>query len=169
MVQEKTFREDLFYRLDGNIIDIPPLRERGDDVVLLFKYFCKKFREEHACTYDVDLNKIKSELLSYHWQGNVRELQKFCEYLFVIYDRLDTEIVIKEMKQKKSGFRNSNINLLNKMLANPDYIKATEEFERNYLQYHLRNNNNKVSVVAKLLNLNRSTVYQKISKYGIEI
>ncbi len=169
MVKENTFREDLFYRLDGYIINLPPLRDRGDDIMILFKYFCEKFRNEHTCFLDIDPDKLKPELTSYPWLGNVRELQKFCEYLTVIYDQVDNDTVIREMKQKKAGERSSSIVMFSKMLANSNYTQATENFEKTYLQYHLRQNNNKVSRVAKLLKVNRSTIYQKISKYGIEI
>ncbi|MCF7814780.1 MAG: sigma-54 dependent transcriptional regulator [Candidatus Cloacimonetes bacterium] len=169
LVKEKSFRKDLFFRLDGNIIQLPPLRARSDDILILFHYFCEKYKQDQSGSFDIDLKKLRSEFLAYHWPGNVRELKKLTEYLFVMYDHFDNDIVIKELKRRKTGRQETIFNDIETIIANQDYEEATAEFDKKYLQYHLRRHNNKVSKVAKILNLNRSTIYQKINKYGIEI
>jgi formate hydrogenlyase transcriptional activator len=79
MVEEKTFRADLFYRLNVYPISLPPLRERKDDISLLVAYFVRKFSRQMNKVIDHIPNEVAEILEGYHWPGNIRELQNFIE------------------------------------------------------------------------------------------
>jgi DNA-binding NtrC family response regulator len=85
-VQEKTFREDLFFRVSAVPITIPPLRERGDDVVLLAEYFLEKYRGEFGKPRLAFTGEARERLRSYPWPGNVRELQNAVERAAILSD-----------------------------------------------------------------------------------
>ncbi|MDJ0766627.1 MAG: sigma 54-interacting transcriptional regulator [Myxococcota bacterium] len=70
MVKQETFREDLYYRLNGSVVSLPPLRRRGKDILLLAEHFLKAFSQEHFLS-----QKAKQLLCRYHWPGNIRELE----------------------------------------------------------------------------------------------
>jgi len=165
MVSQNKFRKDLFYRLDGNIITIPPLRERGDDIVILFEYFSSKYSEKHHCSYCTDCSSLKKDLSLYHWPGNVRELERFTQSLFVMHDMVDNKIVLKALNFKKNG--KENISEMSQLLSSEDFTSTTEEFEKQYIEHQLKLNNYKVSTVAKKFGMDRTTLYKKIKKYNL--
>jgi len=169
LVEERKFREDLFYRLEGNIITLPPLRERDGDVVILMNHFINEYSEKHLCSIDVNCKLLKNELTSYNWPGNVRELQKFVEYLFVIYDKVDNETIITEIKSKIKGRKPINKNTIVDLLVKNSYYEATNNFEKRYLEYQLMLNRNQVSKTAKKIGLERTTLYKKIKRYNMKI
>jgi len=165
---EGKFRDDLFYRLDGHIITLPPLRERGNDIILLFEFFCDHFSQIHHCHLELDLDEIKRSLLNYYWPGNVRELKKFCEYLFVIYDKIDTKIVLEELSNKISGNVLRSKQKMYKYLSINDHKDAMDSFEKKYLEHQMKLHDNKVSIMAETLGLDRTTLYKKLKKLGIK-
>jgi len=167
LVEERKFREDLFYRLEGNIIKLPPLRERGDDILILFDYFCDKSADKHSCSTEIESASLKETLSSYHWPGNVRELQKFIEYIHIMYDKIDNGIIIEELKRKMHGVKSSNQNAMNSIITTNKFTDAKNAFEREYLEYQLSLYNNKVSLTAKKIGLERTTLYKKIKKYDL--
>jgi formate hydrogenlyase transcriptional activator len=79
MVQERTFRADLYYRLNVFPIALPPLRERGEDVPLLVRHFVRKFAERQGKSIDEIPGEVMEALKRYVWPGNIRELQNFIE------------------------------------------------------------------------------------------
>ena len=79
MVEEKTFRADLYYRLSVFPINLPPLRERKDDIPLLVNYFMRRFSRQMGKSIDEVPDSVMEILQSYHWPGNIRELQNFIE------------------------------------------------------------------------------------------
>jgi formate hydrogenlyase transcriptional activator len=78
-VEEKTFRADLYYRLSVFPINLPPLRERKDDIPLLVNYFMRRFSRQLGKSIDQVPDGVMEILQSYHWPGNIRELQNFIE------------------------------------------------------------------------------------------
>jgi two-component system nitrogen regulation response regulator NtrX len=169
LVRQKKFRKDLFYRLEGNIIKLPPLKDRGNDVVLLMRFFFQKLLEKYNDkTIDVDFRIAQRSLSIYEWPGNVRELEKFCEYLFVMYDNITNEVIANEINTKKRGGSLTNdLADFDQFLTLEDYSFALEEFERLYLKYQLERTDNNISALAKTIGLDRSTVYKKLKKYDL--
>ena len=84
MVKQGNFREDLFYRLNVVAVELPALRERGNDIVLLLHHFLHYFAEENGFNVPDLENDAIDTLLQYSWPGNVRELRNFCENLVVL-------------------------------------------------------------------------------------
>lgn len=169
LVSEGKFREDLYYRLDGNVISLPPLRERGDDIMILFKYFCRKFSEKHHCQLNLDCSILKKAFTSYHWPGNVRELEKFAESLSVMHDIITYDTISEELRFKKSGAHKSSLYSIYKLLNVDDYNLAVENFNKLYLSNQLTQNNYKISDIADKLGIDRTTLYKKMKKYDITI
>ncbi len=85
-VENKNFREDLYYRLNVIPIVLPPLRSRGDDILLLAEYFLNKFREKRLSRKLQISSQAKTMLISYSWPGNVRELENFMERMTILCD-----------------------------------------------------------------------------------
>ncbi|MCS6820759.1 MAG: sigma-54 dependent transcriptional regulator [Microscillaceae bacterium] len=102
-IEQKKFREDLYYRLSTMPIYVPPLRERGNDILLLFRKFATDFAEKY-CTRPIELNEAaKQTLLSFRFPGNIRQLKNLVEQLSVLeYDRVITpEMLLKAMPQEQ--------------------------------------------------------------------
>jgi two-component system nitrogen regulation response regulator NtrX len=167
LVEENNFREDLYYRLEGNIIHLPPLRERGNDIILLMEYFFNKYSSKHESILEVELNKLRDKLHSYNWPGNVRELEKFCEFLLIMYDKIDNNTIKAELDNKKTGSSQNGFSDISKLLAQNNYITALEGLEKKYLEFQLLKYGNKVSLMAEKIGLDRSTLYKKIKKYNL--
>ncbi len=167
-VQDGKFRKDLYFRLEGNIINIPPLRSRGNDILLLTEHFLNHFAYKHKRTLDVSLPLLKDDLMSYSWMGNVRELRKFCEYLSILNDVITNDTIRNELRRKKAGNTLAD-NSMESFFQMKDFTEGIENFEKHYLQYHLNKHNGKVSETAHDLNLDRSTLYKKIKRFGLII
>ncbi|MDY6915265.1 MAG: sigma-54 dependent transcriptional regulator [Candidatus Cloacimonadota bacterium] len=169
LVRNKKFRKDLYYRLEGNTIELPPLKDRGKDVTLLMRYFFEKLLEKYTDKIiDVDFRISQNSLLSYEWPGNVRELEKLCEYLFVMYDKIDNDVIANEINAKKRGSTASEIYEFEQLLELGDYNLAVNQFEKIYLKSHLEKNDFKITSLAQAIGLDRSTVYKKLKKYHIK-
>ena len=167
LVEENKFREDLYYRLEGNIIHLPPLRERGNDIKLLMEYFFNKYSSKHESILKIDLNRLSDKLHSYNWPGNVRELEKFSEYLLIMHDEIDNNTILAELDNKKTGYSQNGFSDISKLLTGDNYIAALEGLEKKYLEFQLLKYDNKVSVMAEKIGLDRSTLYKKIKKYNL--
>jgi two-component system nitrogen regulation response regulator NtrX len=157
------FREDLYYRLNVVPIRIPPLRERKSDIKILADHFLKQIADELGRS----LKKLSSEaldaLLDYSWPGNVRELRNLIERLCILTtgdsirrEDLPPLELLREEDARKDPFG----------------LKTYQEFkdfiEKEFLVKKLRENNGNVSRTARLLDMQRSNLYKKLEKYGIE-
>lgn len=157
MIKESLFRQDLLYRIETIRLYIPPLRERGDDVIQFAFYFIKKF----ALKYNKEGLSINSEALEklkkYNWPGNVRELQHAIEKAVILND---------------SGVLKSNSFNLNQ--AERERIISSEslnlsELEKSAVEKALIKNLFNLSNAAKELGITRPTLYKKIEKYNIKL
>ncbi|MEJ2543219.1 MAG: sigma-54 dependent transcriptional regulator [Calditrichaceae bacterium] len=164
-VLDKTFREDLFYRLNTIRLEIPPLRERPEDILLLAKHFlaelCNK-NDRKACRFSVDAEKA---LLEYPWAGNVREMQNIIgRAYFLSVDQIIHRRDLPIPQQDKS------IAINREVLASP-YKDAKEmvleKFEVEYLSYYLKKNEGNISRTAEECGLDRRSIHRLINKYNI--
>ncbi len=154
MVENGTFREDLYYRLNVVNILIPPLRERVEDIPLLVEHFIKKY-----CTaMSRDLVTVEPAALKrleeFEFPGNVRELENMIERAIVIGN--GREIRLKDLPMGKA---NSFI---------PGTAESLDDLEKNYIQQILDKYNWNISRSAKALQVDRVTLYNKIRKYGLK-
>jgi two-component system, NtrC family, nitrogen regulation response regulator NtrX len=156
-----SFRSDLYYRLNVIPIEVPPLRARGNDIVLLTEYFLRRFAAEMARPRKKLSAGAATKLKSYHWPGNVRELRNVVERLAIL---LPHESIAPEDIQigPPAGAAPS---------IAPDLTlkEARDEFEKQYILSRLREFAGNVSRTADALGVERSNLYRKLHAYGIRV
>ena len=157
-VGEGTFRQDLFYRLNTIELHLPPLRERGEDIVLLAEYFLKIYSGKYSVG-DVRLGaSAKQKLLKHSWPGNVRELQHCIERAIVLGDK--TELAAEDIRLEDSvvasGASSVNIDSLN-----------LQTLEREAIKRAISLSNGNLTQAAELLGITRFALYRKIDKLGV--
>jgi DNA-binding NtrC family response regulator len=158
-VADRRFREDLFYRLNVLTLALPPLRERGDDVRLLTRFFLKRFAEELGRP-DLDLSaEADDSIATYPWPGNVRELIACIRRTVVMADT--SVITVDDLGlnhlPKEANGRGSNL------------PKARAETEATLVRQTLEKNNFNIKQSAKELNVSRMTLYRLVQRHGITI
>jgi transcriptional regulator with PAS, ATPase and Fis domain len=149
-VQNKTFREDLYYRLIGLPIYLPPLRERGNDIIILAKHFMDGFCKENGSDKKSLSSDAQQKLLSYQFPGNVRELKSVMELSVVLSDG---ETVLPE------HISVSGTATLNNLMS---HEKSLKEYETQIIQHFLDKYDKDVLLVAKKLDVGKSTLYRMI-------
>ncbi|HPA24378.1 MAG TPA: sigma-54 dependent transcriptional regulator [Candidatus Cloacimonas sp.] len=165
--EESIFRKDLFYRIEGNIVELPPLRERDDDILLLICYFLTSFSSQYSVMDRLDLPALKNDLLSYSWPGNVRELRNFCKFIMINEKKINNNVIKKHLQHKTNQFRFSKNHNNGKYIQIQNLKESVASFERDYLLHYLSLNNWKISQTAKSIGLERTTLYKKIKTLGI--
>jgi DNA-binding NtrC family response regulator len=148
------FREDLYYRLQVYTIQLKPLRERKDDIPELVQFFVNQYRKKMNKPVDGIEPKALEMMLLYSWPGNVRELENAIERAMV---------VTKKTTLSKDDF------ILNQIDEKMDYHieQSIENMEKNHILNVLKKNRWNISAAAKILAIDRVTVYKKLEKYGI--
>lgn len=152
------FREDLYYRLLGLPIHLPPLRERGGDIMLLAKHFLQDFIKENGFPDMKISSEAQQRMLSYPWPGNVRELKAIVELAAVLSD----DGIIEEKDLNFNTVTDEMDTLVSEGLS-------LKEYNRRLIQYYLRRNNNNVVEVAKRLDIGKSTLYRMIKNDEINL
>ena len=152
-VQEKRFREDLYYRLSVFELYIPPLRERGPDISLLLDFFLEHFKGQHGRPQLQLADAAREKLLSYQWPGNVRQLRNVVDSAVVMADGEHIQVV-------DLGLRDAGSSDLESL--------RIDHWERKLINESLKRSGGNVPEAAKLLGIGRATLYRKIDDYGIE-
>ena len=153
-VQRGNFREDLYYRLLGLNINMPPLRDRSNDILLLAEHFLHSFAKSNGLG-NVELSKeAKSKLLGYSFPGNVRELRAQMELAAVMATNglVKAEDIRFNSVKKESAFLSDNLTL--------------EEYKNRIINHFLEKYNNDVLLVAKKLDIGKSTIYRMLADGG---
>ncbi|MDZ7344820.1 MAG: sigma 54-interacting transcriptional regulator, partial [candidate division KSB1 bacterium] len=168
MVQDGTFREDLYYRLKVIVIQLPPLRERSDDILPLSLLFIEKHNKEFNKNILGLAEETQALLLHYHWPGNVRELKNVIERGVILCqgDYLQPEHLPQELRGQKEGswaFFPNNGGAGSPNLA----TLSLEEMEKRHIHAVLSQNKGNKSKTARMLNISRSTLREKMKLYGI--
>ena len=156
LVVEGKLREDLYHRLNVIPFNIPPLRERGNDVLILSNYFIKKYNERFNKDILGITSKVESIFKKHHWKGNIRELQNAIEYSVMLCKHRYIDIKDLPFHIKTS--------------VDSEQINTLKEIENR----HIRNTLNKFGMsekgkleAAKYLGISRATIYRKIKELGI--
>ncbi|NQU52370.1 MAG: sigma-54-dependent Fis family transcriptional regulator [Bacteroidetes bacterium] len=152
LVADGKFRQDLYYRLLGLPIELPPLRQRGNDIILLAKFFVDEFCKENEMNPKTLSNEAKQVLLSYHFPGNIRELKAVMELACVMTSRDTIKPVHLNM--------NVEDNIQN-LLATE---KPLDDYNREIVLYFLNKYNQNVRLVASKLGIGKSTIYRMLQK-----
>ncbi len=161
--QRGNFREDLFYRLSVFTIEIPPLRERGEDVILIAEYFLKKFSEEYKKSCKVLSDEAKEILMRYSWKGNVRELKNLIERIVIL---CDSEVIKPEHLGMTAGYVMKDYSYLFRIQK---LKEARMEFEKAFIEAKLKEHNYDLKEVADRIGTDLSNLYRKIKTYGIKV
>jgi len=156
-VEEGRFREDLYYRLNVIQVEIPPLRARATDVLLLAGFFVEKFSNRMGKQVVGLSDAAAQKLLGYDWPGNVRELRNAIERA-VALTRFD-KIVPEDLPTKISDYKNDHVLISS---SNPTEFVSLEEVERRYILHVLKNLGGNRTLAARVLGLDRKTLYRKL-------
>ncbi|MEZ4951898.1 MAG: sigma-54 dependent transcriptional regulator, partial [Saprospiraceae bacterium] len=154
-VQNGNFREDLYYRLLGLPIEIPPLRYRGNDILILAKFFVDDFCKENKLPKLEITSAAQEKLLKYPFPGNVRELKAVMELACVLTNT-------NSITEDHVTFNSTN--------AKSDFLLEEDTLQgyvRKIVKYYLQKYNNNVMVVAKKLDIGKSTIYRMIKNNEI--
>ncbi|HUI31969.1 MAG TPA: sigma 54-interacting transcriptional regulator, partial [Candidatus Acidoferrales bacterium] len=157
LVREKLFREDLFYRLSVIRIELPPLRERQEDIPLLIAHFMTKYTRQHNKKISGISDELLSTLKKLDWPGNVRELENFIDRSIAlatgrVLSLSDIELPTASPKDASSWSAHLPTNL------------SLNEVEAEYVKKVLKESNNNYGEASKILRVNKSTLYRKFGK-----
>jgi transcriptional regulator with PAS, ATPase and Fis domain len=160
MVKKGSFRDDLYYRLNVVSIEIPPLRDRKEDIPIFVVHFLEKMNKKHQYN-----KRIASEVIDvfmlYSWPGNVRELENVMERMLVMTE--DDEINMKHLPmQIKSQIVPATVNVI----GDSGFKKIIEQTEKQLLKQALLNHRS-TRDIAKAMKVNQSTIVRKLKKYNL--
>lgn len=168
-VKEGRFREDLYYRLNVIPINLPPLRDRKEDIPLLAKYFIDKYSVEKTGRIREFSRNAMNVLLRYRWPGNVRELENLVERLSVLCDRPVVEVDdLPDKILRGTAHVSSIIPHIELPDEGIDLSSTVSEFEKSIIIQALNRSNWVKNRAAKLLRLNRTTLVEKIKKQKLQ-
>lgn len=155
------FRRDLYYRLNVLTINIPPLRERKEDISVLAVHFLNLLNQRLNKNVKFISREVFDLLTSYHWPGNIRELQNVMERAINI--TLGSTISPSSLPKNISSPNKNNLNNLNNNLSET----PLKEYEKQLIVSLLEKHNGNRAKVAKILGVSRTTLYRKIDEYNI--
>ncbi|MFP4379854.1 MAG: sigma-54-dependent transcriptional regulator [Candidatus Sumerlaeia bacterium] len=160
-VREGKFREDLYYRLNVVKIELPPLRERGDDVVLLARAFLQEFCEENDKPLKEFTPKAIEALRHYSWPGNVRQLRNVIEGLVVLSSgkKITEEDLPLEIRESSNQEKSMRLKV----------GSSLADMEKELIRATLKENGGNRAAAARTLGLGRKTLYRKIDEYGLDV
>ena len=172
-VGEGTFRQDLFYRLNTIELRLPPLRERGEDIILLAEYFLKFYSGKYSVGDVVLGASAKQKLLKHTWPGNVRELQHCIERAIVLGDKM--ELAAEDIRLEDSvvalGSSSSSSSSDSSSSSSSGSIKVDslnlQTLEREAIKRAISLSNGNLTQAAELLGITRFALYRKIDKLGV--
>ncbi len=156
-VEEGRFREDLFFRINVIQIDMPPLRSRGTDTLLLAQHYLELFAARAGKAVEGLSEAVAEKLLNYSWPGNVRELRNVVERAVALtrFNKLAAE----DLPEKIREYRSSQVFIGG---DDPSELVPLEEVERRYIDHVLRAVDGNKTVAARILGLDRKTLYRKL-------
>lgn len=168
MIEEGTFREDLFYRLNVMPIFLPPLRDRLDDLEHLVSFFIKKFSKVHGRSLTGISEEALKAMKNYRWPGNIRELENIVERAYIVEngDRISVHALPDQIKTAKG-----QVDLpLNKGYSGPlDFEAFKEQAEKDFIISALKATGGKINKTVAEANIPKNTLLRKIRKYNINV
>jgi two-component system response regulator HydG len=162
-VQEQQFREDLFYRVNVIQIDVPPLRARGTDVLLLAQRFLEKYARRADRTITGLSPAAAERLMAYSWPGNVRELRNAIERA-VALTKFD-QIAVDDLPERMRDYRSTDVVLAG---DDPTELMPLVDVEQRYILHVMDALGGNRTLAARTLGIDRKTLYRKLKSYGYE-
>lgn len=172
-VARGNFRADLFYRISPATISIPPLRERGDDIMLLAEHFNRQMTEASGLEPLIFSSSVEETLLAYGWPGNVRQLKNMIEKLHILQKNRKIDLsdlprdVFEDPVETRENSPEEAIIVKREEKQDPVANLNLENIEKETIIEALRKKNGNLSQVAKLLGISRPTLYRKMKLYQI--
>jgi two-component system nitrogen regulation response regulator NtrX len=164
-IEKGTFREDLYFRLNVIPIEVPPLRNRNEDIPLLIETFLSEFVQEGDCGQKSMTPEAIEHLKAYQWPGNVRELKNLVERLAIM---IQSDVIGED--DIPLSYRHQKAITSDMEFLREDSLKeAKREFEKAYIQQKLAENNNNISQTADSIGIERSHLYKKIKSFGFRL
>jgi two-component system nitrogen regulation response regulator NtrX len=170
-IENGTFREDLFYRLNVVPLEVPPLRERKEDIPLLVRHFLKEFAAEYGQRVKTIDDDALGLFIRYPWKGNVRELRNFIERMMIMAPgpAISAADVPSPVNRPQAGLSSgSGTTAQPSPLAHATLREARAAFEREFIRRKLKENNGNISKTADEIDVERSNLHRKIKALGIE-
>lgn len=168
-IEDGLFRRDLYYRLNVVTVHLPPLRERGTDILLLAEYFLEKYAEEYstqACQISAEAKEL---LMQYDWPGNVRELQYTLERIVLLGDgQLITKQELHTALELQTNKASQKLSKKNRVIEIPQKGISLKEGEKQIIRETLKLTKGNRSQAAQILNISRPRLKRKIDEYGIQ-
>jgi Nif-specific regulatory protein len=163
LVRHKRFREDLYFRLNVVCLELPPLRERGEDVLLLADHFLNRFCRSTGRRRLKLTAAARKRLLAHPWPGNIRELRNLMERLAYLTseDKIDADDLAFILSPRNGGRRSP-------VEENQTLNNATKQFQDMYIRQSIERARGNVSEAAKILGLHRSNLYRKMKQLGMD-
>jgi two-component system response regulator HydG len=158
-VAERLFREDLYFRINVVHVELPPLRSRGDDVLLLARSFVAKMSERHGKGASRLADETARRLLAYPWPGNVRELQNAIERAVAVAKT--DELLESDLPSRIREHRTTDVLV---SASDPKELCTLEEVERRYIATVMSAVQGSKTEAARILGLDRSTLYRKLDR-----
>lgn len=161
LADENRFRKDLVYRINTVEIQVPPLRERGSDVILLARHFMRIYSDKYNKTIETIEDRALDKIQSYHYPGNVRELQYSIERAVIMSEGSvlnSSDILFSPIEQQQDQWNQD---------ASAKESQNLEELERKAIQTALSRYEGNISKAAKELGITRAALYRRMAKYGI--
>ena len=165
-VDEKNFREDLFYRLNSFPINIPPLRQRRGDILVLAQHFLDTFNKKLGKSIKGFSKKAIKLIYEYNWPGNIREMENTVERCMIIAEK--DIIDVDDLPQHIKASESSGSVELNGALFGDDNIIPFEKLKEESIRHALKVTNGNIVEAAKKLQLGRATIYRLMERYKIE-
>ena len=156
MVDKGTFRQDLLFRINTVALILPPLRERGNDIMLLAKHFLTSFATKYHKLIQTISNPAQQALLTYHWPGNIRELQHVIERAVIMSDGLSISLEDLQLAPQKFGHQ----------IPLPTHMPL-DEMEKLMVNKAIEKHKGNISRAAAELGLTRAALYRRIEKFGL--
>ncbi len=166
MVAEGSFREDLYYRLNVIPINLPPLRERREDIPLLVQSFVSQFCERHNLERKSVSPQVMKALMSFEWPGNVRQLENLMERMVALSGNR-TGILPSDLPHQIQAKTQNATPFVEIPDEGIDFQTVVTDMERELITQSLRRTNGNKKLAAKLLSLKRTTLIEKIKRIGI--
>ncbi|SKC88924.1 sigma-54-dependent Fis family transcriptional regulator [Maledivibacter halophilus] len=160
-VELGNFRKDLYYRLNVMPINIPPLRERKEDIKLFIDYFIKKYSAKMNKKIEGIHDSFYRGMMSYNWPGNVRELQNVMQQIINIVDNGEILSYNNLPDYMKSNDMTESLGIKNKLLS-------LEEVEKITIERTVTEVDRNIALASRVLGISRSSLYRKIYKYGLQ-
>jgi PAS domain S-box-containing protein len=174
-MKSKSFREDLYYRIGVLNLTVPPLRERGGDVMLLGRFFFDKYLGSDKTKFLSMFEHIMKRVNSYKWYGNIRELQNFVERISVLMkyhgNGYDFEQLVSSFISKDYSISNNEDSIEEDQVCITTSVKGNDlnKWEAEKITSALKNNDLSIQKAADALGISRTTLWRKMKQYNIKL